>query len=66
MFGGEGAVLPRPSRLVERTLGRTLGLVGSLALRLGTTRRLLLILGGIAASVLLLGLSVVALALLGG
>lgn len=42
-------MLPQPSRLLRRTLGRTLGLVGSLAMRMGLTRRALLILGGIAA-----------------
>jgi hypothetical protein len=47
--GGKGEMLPQPSRLLRRTLGRTLGLVGSLAMRMGLTRRALLILGGIAA-----------------
>jgi hypothetical protein len=47
--GGKGEMLPQPSRLLRRTLGRTLGLVGSLAMTMGLTRRALLILGGIAA-----------------
>ena len=42
-------MLPQPRGLLRRTLGRTLGLVGSLAMRMGLTRRALLILGGIAA-----------------
>jgi len=53
-------MLPRPSRLLGRTPGRTLelvaslGFVGSLALRLGIARRTLLVLGGIVVSALLL------------
>ena len=47
-------MLPQPSRLVRRTLGRTLGLVGSLAMRTGFPRRALLVLGAVAVSALLL------------
>lgn len=46
---GEGVRLPlQPRRLLERTLG----VVGSLALKLGMARKVLLTLGGIAALVL--------------
>jgi hypothetical protein len=47
-------MLPQPSRLLRRTLGRTLGLVGSLAMRTGLPRRALLVLGAVAVSALLL------------
>ena len=56
-------MLPQPSRLLRRTLGRTLGLVGSLAMRMGLTRRALLILGGIAALLVALVVLAVVLAL---
>jgi hypothetical protein len=47
-------MLPRPSRLLGRTLGRTLRLVGLLAMRMGVPRRALLVVGGKAVSALLL------------
>lgn len=60
MFGGgsEGGMALRPDRLLRRTVGRTLGTVGLLALRLGIARRALLILAGFAA--LVVGLLVLA------
>ena len=41
--------LPRPGRL----LGRTLGLVGQVALKLGITRRMMLTIAGVLAAVIL-------------
>ena len=58
-------MLPRPSRLLGKTLGRTLGFLGSLALKLGMARKALLVLAGVAALVVL-GLLALALTLLGG
>ena len=55
----------RSSRLLGRTLDRTLSIVGSLALRLGIARKVLLILGGIAALVVL-GMFALAFALFSG
>ncbi len=55
----------RPRRLLGRILGLTLGIASLLALKLGTARKALLILSGIAALVLVC-LLLLALALFGG
>jgi hypothetical protein len=64
-LGHEGKMLLRLRRLLGRTLGLTLGIAGLLALKLGIARKALLILGGIAALVLVC-LLLLALALFGG
>ena len=46
----QGISLPRPGRL----LGRTLGLVGRVALKLGVTRRIMLTVVGVLATVILI------------
>jgi hypothetical protein len=53
--------LPRPGRL----LGRTLGLVGRVALKIGVTRRMMLTVVGVLAVVILV-LSLLVVVLLGG
>jgi hypothetical protein len=58
-------MLLRLRRLLGRTLGLTLGIAGLLAPKLGIARKALLILGGIAALVLVC-LLLLALALFGG
>lgn len=58
-------MLTRPLGAVRRTLGRTLGLAGTLALKVGAVRKALLILCAVAAF-MLLGLLLLAWALFGG
>ena len=58
-------MLRRPLGLFRRTLGRTFGLVGSLVLKVGLARKVLLILAGVAALVVI-GVLLLAWALFGG
>lgn len=58
-------MLRRPLWVFRRTLGRTFGLAGALVLKVGAVRKALLILGVIAALVVL-GLLLMAWALFGG